>query len=325
MTEKGLTGERKMKTAVLIPCYNESLTIAKVVGDFRRELPEAEICVYDNNSTDGSAELALKAGAVVRKVTQQGKGSVVRRMFREIDADCFVMVDADDTYPAEAVHELLKPVVSGIADMVNGDRLSSTYMEENKRKGHGFGNLLVRWLIRVLWRRRVNDVMTGYRAFSRYFVKSCPILSNGFEVETEMTIHTIDKRLALVEIPIEYRDRPRDSKSKLNTVSDGIRVLHTIGWLFKLYRPEFFYNSLPAVFAVTGAAMSVPVFMTYFETGSVPRFPTLIVAGFMELTAILLVIVGQVLSAQKNRFDQLFEIVGYGCGHTDVGREIYCT
>jgi glycosyltransferase involved in cell wall biosynthesis len=228
------------KVAVLLPCYNECITIEKVIRDFRKELPEAEIWVYDNNSSDGSADLALKAGALVRRVRQQGKGHVVRRMFQEVEADVYVMVDSDDTYPADEVHKLMAPILSGEADMVNGDRLSSTYMTENKRKGHNFGNALVCTLIRLLWRTRVNDVMTGYRAFSRHFVKSCPVLAQGFEIETEMTLHTIDKRMSLIEVPIQYRDRPEGSVSKLNTISDGFRVLKTIFNLFRFYRPELF-------------------------------------------------------------------------------------
>ena len=224
------------KVAVLLPCYNEAVTIEKVVRDFRAELPEAEIWVYDNNSSDGSADLAQAAGALVRRVPQQGKGHVVRRMFQEVDADVYVMVDSDDTYPANEVHQLIQPVLAGEADMVNGDRLSSTYMQENKRPGHNFGNTLVCTLIRLLWGQRVNDVMTGYRAFSRLFVKSCPVLAQGFEIETEMTLHTIDKRMSLIEVPVQYRDRPEGSVSKLNTVSDGIRVLKTI---FNLFRDVF--------------------------------------------------------------------------------------
>lgn len=226
--------------AILLPCYNEALTIGKVIADFRKELPSATIYVYDNNSSDSSAKIAESAGAVVRRVRQQGKGYVVRRMFRDIEADIFVMVDSDDTYPADEVHALIRPIADGIADMVNGDRLSSTYMVENKRVGHNFGNVLVCTLIKLLWGVRVRDVMTGYRAFSRYFVKTCPVLSNGFEIETEMTIHTIDKRLSLMEIPVSYRDRPKGSVSKLNTFSDGFKVLRTIFTLFRFYRRSCF-------------------------------------------------------------------------------------
>lgn len=297
------------KVAVLLPCYNEAVTIEKVVKDFRKELPDADIYVYDNNSSDGSAEIAAQAGAIVRKVRQQGKGFVVRRMFREVEADVYVMVDSDDTYPADEVHKLIKPIEDGTADMVNGDRLSSTYMTENKRPGHNFGNVLVRTLIRLLWRRNVKDVMTGYRAFSRFFVKSCPVLSNGFEIETEMTLHTIDKRLALTEIPVQYRDRPAESPSKLNTVSDGIRVLLTIYSLFKFYRPTFFYNLVAGLLSFFAVVLVAPVFITYFKTGLVPRYPTLIVSGFLALTSIVLLVAGQIIAASKRQFDQLFEIV----------------
>lgn len=280
------------RIAVLLPCYNESLTIARVVRDFRKELPAAEIYVYDNNSSDGSAEIAAGVGAIVRYVRQQGKGFVVRRMFREVDADIYVMVDSDDTYPADEVHKLIAPIAKGVADMVNGDRLSSTYMTENKRPGHNFGNVLVRFLIRLLWHRQVKDVMTGYRAFSRFFVKSCPVLSNGFEIETEMTLHAIDKRMALMELPIQYRDRPEGSTSKLNTVSDGIRVLLTIYSFYKFYRPVSFYNCAALFLLLSASILVVPVFITYFQTGLVPRYPTLIVSGFLGLTAIVLSITG---------------------------------
>ena len=302
-----------MNVAILLPCYNEAKTIEKVVKDFRRELPEAVVYVYDNNSTDGSGELAESAGAIVRKVTQQGKGFVVRRMFREVDADIYVMVDSDDTYPADEVHKLIDPIRLGTADMVNGDRLSSTYMIENKRPGHNFGNLLVRFLIRILWNRKVNDVMTGYRAFSRFFVKSCPVLSNGFQIETEMTLHTIDKRLSLIEIPIQYRDRPIDSPSKLNTVSDGMKVLATIFTFFRFYRPLCFYFSIAGFLVLIALCLFTPVFVDYLHTGLVPRFPTLIVSGFLMIVAVILSVSGLILSASKKQFDQLFEIVNSRC------------
>lgn len=295
--------------AVLLPCYNESLTIAKVVADFRRELPEADIWVYDNNSTDGSADLAEKAGAKVRRVRQQGKGHVVRRMFQEIDADVYVMVDSDDTYPADEVHKLIAPILSGEADMVNGDRLSSTYMQENKRPGHNFGNTLVCTLIRIFWRQRVNDVMTGYRAFSRLFVKNCPVLSKGFEIETEMTLHTLDKRMSLVEIPIAYRDRPAGSVSKLNTVSDGIRVLKTIFNLFRFYRPELFFGLVGTVLMLAALVFFLPVLIDYFRFGVVPRQPTLIFSGFLAIAGLLAYSVGLILGACKRYADLTFEIL----------------
>lgn len=297
------------KVAILLPCYNESLTIEKVVRDFRAQLPDADIWVYDNNSTDGSGDLARAAGAKVRRVVQQGKGHVVRRMFQEIEADVYVMVDADDTYPANEVQKLIQPILDGEADMVNGDRLSSTYMTENKRPGHNFGNTLVCTLIRLLWGQRVHDVMTGYRAFSRMFVKSCPVLANGFEIETEMTLHTLDKRMSLVEVPVQYRDRPAGSFSKLNTVSDGIRVLLTIFNLFRFYRPELFFGTVGLVLLLASAGLFVPVLAEYFDTGLVPRIPTQIFSGFLAIAGLLSFGVGLILGACKKQSDQMFEIL----------------
>ena len=297
------------KIAVLLPCYNESLTIEKVVKDFRAQLPDADIWVYDNNSTAGSGDLARAAGAKVRHVRQQGKGHVVRRMFQEVEADVYVMVDADDTYPADEVQKLIQPIVDGEADMVNGDRLSSTYMTENKRPGHNFGNTLVCTLIRVLWGQRVHDVMTGYRAFSRLFVKSCPVLANGFEIETEMTLHTIDKRMSLVEVPVQYRDRPAGSYSKLNTVSDGFRVLFTIFNLFRFYRPELFFGTVGLALLLIAAGLFLPVLVDYFQTGLVPRVPTQIFSGFVAIAGLLSFGVGLILGACKKQSDQMFEII----------------
>lgn len=297
------------KVAVLLPCYNESLTIEKVVKDFRAQLPDADIWVYDNNSTDGSGDLARAAGAKVRRVVQQGKGHVVRRMFQEIEADVYVMVDADDTYPADEVQKLIQPILNGEADMVNGDRLSSTYMTENKRPGHNFGNTLVCTLIRLLWGQRVHDVMTGYRAFSRLFVKSCPVLANGFEIETEMTLHTIDKRMSLIEVPVQYRDRPEGSFSKLNTVSDGFRVLFTIFNLFRFYRPELFFGTVGLVLLLIAGGLFVPVLLDYFQTGLVPRVPTQIFSGFVAIAGLLSFGVGLILGASKKQSDQMFEII----------------
>lgn len=296
------------KIAVLLPCYNEALTIGKVVEDFRNALPEAVIYVYDNNSSDGSGEIAAKLGAVVRRVTQQGKGHVVRRMFQEIDADIYVMVDSDDTYPADEVQKLIGPIAAGEADMVIGDRLSSTYMTENKRPGHNFGNVLVCGLIKWLWRYPIQDVMTGYRVFSRRFVKTCPVLSNGFEIETEMTLHTLDKRMCLKEIPVQYRDRPKGSYSKLNTVSDGVRVLKTIFNMFRFYRPLAFFGIIGAILSIISVAMAWPVFAEYFRSGTVPRFPTLIVAGFVLTAALLSFGVALILDAVKKQSDQTFEL-----------------
>ncbi len=300
------------KIAVLLPCYNESMTIEKVVGDFRKVLPQADIFVYDNNSTDGSGELARKAGAIVRKVMQQGKGHVVRRMFQEVDADIYIMVDSDDTYPAEEVEKLVAPIAAGVADMVSGDRLSSTYMTENKRPGHNFGNMLVCWLIKRLWHCTVRDVMTGYRAFSKRFVKTCPVLSSGFEIETEMTLHALDKRMRFVETPIQYRDRPKGSCSKLNTISDGVKVLKTIFNMFRFYRPLMFFGISGLLLAIASGVFAVPVLGEYFKTGMVPRFPTLIFACCLITASLLSFAVALVLDAVKKQSDQAFELALYG-------------
>jgi len=300
------------KIVVLIPCYNEAISIEKVVGDFCSELPDAEIWVFDNNSSDGSAMLAQRAGAVVRQVLQRGKGHVVRRMFQETDANVYVMVDGDDTYPAEAVHDLIRPILNGVADVVTGDRLSTTYKTENKRPFHNLGNVLVRFLIRKLWNNQVNDVMTGYRAFSRRFVKTCPVLSTGFEIETEMTLHTFDKRLNLIEVPIDYRDRPLGSKSKLNTFFDGFRVLMTIFNMFRFYRPLQFFGVLGLTCCLIGFVLIAPVLANYFATGLVPRFPTLIFVCFLLMAGLLFFSVALVLDAIKKHSDQNFEIVFSG-------------
>lgn len=301
----------KEKIAVLLPCYNEVRTVAKVVRDFRRELPGADIYVYDNNSSDGSYEEAKRgdSSVIVKKCIQQGKGHVVRRMFWEVDADVYVMVDSDDTYPADEVHKLIQPIVDGTADMVNGDRISTTYSSENKRPWHGFGNGLVCSLIRKFWNCNVNDVMTGYRAFSRRFVKSCPVLSNGFEIETEMTLHTLDKRLSLIEIPIQYRDRPAGSFSKLSTVQDGIRVLKTIFNLFRYYRPFVFFGFCGLVLSSVAFVLVVPIFVDYFKTGMVPRYPTLIFACFLMTASLLSFCIGLILDAVKKHADQTFEVM----------------
>ena len=275
------------KIAVLIPCYNEAVTIRKVVEDYRRVLPEAVVYVYDNNSTDGTAELAEAAGAVVRHEYQQGKGNVIRRMFREIDAECYLMVDGDDTYPAEYAPEMAALVLDKQADMVVGDRLSATYFTENKRPFHNFGNRLVRWSINALFGSSIRDIMTGYRAFSYQFVKSFPVLSKGFEIETEMSIHAIDKNMQLETVVIQYRDRPEGSESKLNTYSDGFKVLRTIARLFRNYKPLAFFGLLALLLAVIAAAMFVPVLLEYSATGLVEHFPTLIVCGFVAIAAIL--------------------------------------
>lgn len=298
------------KIAVLIPCYNESKTIEKVVTDFKRVLPEAVIYVYDNNSTDGTDEIARKAGAVVRYEHRQGKGNVIRRMFREIDAECYIMTDGDDTYPAESAPEMIKKVLERRVDMVVGDRLSSTYFTENKRPFHNFGNSLVRKSINMLFNTDIKDIMTGYRAFSYQFVKSFPVLSKGFEIETEMSIHAADKNMFVENVVIEYRDRPEGSVSKLNTYSDGFRVLRTIARLYRTYKPMNFYGLFAAVLAVLSIAFLIPVLVKYSRTGLVPNFPTLFVCGFVMLAAIQSFFSGMILQtiSQKNRQDFEMEL-----------------
>ena len=293
------------KIAVLLPCYNESKTIAKVVGDFRRVLPEATIYVYDNNSTDGTAEIAEKAGAVVRHEYQQGKGNVIRRMFREIDAECYIMADGDDTYPPDEADKMVDMVLNRQADMVVGDRLSSTYFTENKRPFHNFGNSLVRKSINLLFKNDIKDIITGYRAFSYEFVKTFPVLSKGFEIETEMSIHAIDKNMAVENFVIEYRDRPEGSESKLNTYSDGMKVLRTIFRLYRTYRPFKFFGLWALLLALISVGFFIPVLSTYFKTGLVPNFPTLIVCCFTLLAAIQSLFAGLMLQTmvQKNRQD----------------------
>ena len=277
--------------AALVPCYNESLTIAKVCDDFKKYLPEATVYVYDNNFSDGTAKIAAEHGAVVVHEGRQGKGNVVRQMLRDIDADCYVMVDGDDTYPIEQVREVIAPILDGTADHVVGDRLSNgTYAAENKRAGHGFGNDLVRWLIKVLYGFEYTDVMTGYRAFNREFAKTLPVLSPGFEIETELSIHAVDKNWRIVQVPIDYRDRPEGSESKLNTVSDGIKVLKMIFSLFKDYKPLGFFSLIALVFFVIGLVLGIPVIAEFAATGLVPRFPTAILAvAFCGLAALMLV------------------------------------
>ena len=283
--------------AVLIPCYNEARTVAKVVADYRAALPQATVYVYDNNSTDGTADLAAAAGAVVRKERQQGKGNVLRRMFREIDAECYLLVDGDDTYPAEAAPEMVRAVRERGADMVVGDRLSSTYFTQNKRPFHNFGNSLVRFCINRLFGSQIKDIMTGYRAFSFQFVKTYPVLARGFEIETEMSIHAVERNMRIENIVIEYRDRPAGSESKLNTYSDGLKVLRTIVRLYKNYRPFGFFSMLAALLALCSAGFMVPVVAEYFRTGLVPRFPTLIVCACGMVAALLLFISGVILSS----------------------------
>ena len=295
------------KIAVLIPCYNESQTIEKVVTDWRRELPEVVIYVYDNNSTDHTDDIARAAGAVVRYEYQQGKGNVIRRMFREIDAQCYIMIDGDDTYPAEMGREMTDLVLERNVDMVVGDRLSSTYFEENKRPFHNFGNSLVRGTINKLFRSNIRDIMTGYRAFSYEFVKSFPVLSKGFEIETEMSIHAVDKNMNVANVIIEYRDRPEGSESKLNTYSDGFKVLKTIGRLYRNYKPMQFFGIVALILMIISAAMFIPVLAIYIQTGLVPNFPTLIVSGFIALAALESLFSGMILSTLAEKERQEFE------------------
>ena len=292
--------------AVLIPCYNEEVTIAKVVDDFKRELPEAAIYVYDNNSRDRTAELARAHGAIVRPETRQGKGNVVRQMFRDIEADCYLMVDGDDTYPSESARALCDPILSGTADMTVGDRLSNgTYGKENKRAFHGFGNNLVRAMIKWIYGYGFDDVMTGYRAFSRTFVKTFPVLSPGFQIETELSIHAVDRRWRIQDVPIVYRDRPEGSTSKLDTVGDGIRVIAMIGSLFKDYRPLKFFSLVALLLAVIGLILGVPVITEFFRTGLVPRLPTAVLAVAFVFLCGLSFATGLILDtvAKANRKD----------------------
>ena len=297
-----------MKIAVLLPCYNEASTIAKVVTDFRAALPEADIYVYDNNSTDGTAQVAQQAGAIVRHEPMQGKGNVIRRMFREVEADCYLMADGDDTYPAEQARQMVSPILEEHVDMVIGDRLSSTYFEQNKRPFHNGGNRVVRWLIRRFWHTDIHDIMTGYRAFSRTFVKNFPVMSGNFEIETEMTIHALDRRFLLREVPVAYRDRPQGSVSKLNTFSDGISVLKTIVLLYKEYRPLRFFSWLAAFLTLAGVLLLIPVLVEYFHTGLVPRFPTLIVSMFLLLAALLSLFTGLCLDVIVTKDRKNYEL-----------------
>lgn len=293
------------KIAVLVPCYNEEQTIEKVITDWKEQLPEAVIYVYDNNSRDNTVAIAKRAGAVVRHEYMQGKGNVVRRMFREIDAEVYIMVDGDDTYPADYGRKMVDLVLKKNADMVVGDRLSSTYFQENKRPFHNLGNSIVKAAINFLFKTEIKDIMTGYRAFSFQFAKSFPILSKGFEIETEMSIHAVDKNMQVENVVIEYRDRPEGSESKLNTYSDGIKVLRTITRLFRNYKPLAFFGVIAGVLALLSILFAAPVFITYLQTGMVPNFPTLIVCGFTMMAAISSLFAGLQLqnSVQKNKQD----------------------
>ena len=298
------------KTAVLIPCYNEAPTIEKVIRDAKAALPDAVIYVYDNNSTDDTAAIAAKAGAVVRKEYQQGKGNVIRRMFREIDAKCYILIDGDDTYPLESAARMADMVLHRQADMVVGDRLSSTYFSENKRPFHNFGNSLVRGSINRLFHTDIKDIMTGYRAFSYAFVKTFPVLSQGFEIETEMTIHAVYNHMQIENVVVDYRDRPQGSVSKLNTYSDGCRVLKMILRLFKTYKPLAFFSLIAAGLMLLATGFFIPVFIRFLETHLVLQIPTLVVCGFVTLAAIQSFFAGLILSnmSENNRRDFEYQL-----------------
>lgn len=296
------------KIAVLIPCFNEEKTIEKVVKDFQKALPNAVIYVYNNNSSDKTAEIAKKAGAIVKNEFMQGKGNVIRRMFREIDAECYIMTDGDDTYPADAAPEMASFVLNHHADMVVGDRLSSTYFNENKRPFHNFGNTLVRKSINFLFHTNIKDIMTGYRAFSYEFVKTFPVLSKGFEIETEMTIHAANKNMQVENVVIDYRNRPEGSFSKLNTYSDGIKVLSTILKFYRIYVPIGFFGLLSLLLAIVSISFFIPIAVDYLKTGLVAKFPTLIACGFTMITAILLLSAGMVLQNNVHKERQDFEM-----------------
>ena len=309
------------RIAVLIPCYNEEKTIEKVITDFRKQLPDAVVYVYNNNSTDRTAEIAARAGAVVRPEYMQGKGNVIRRMFREIDAECYLMVDGDDTYPAESAGKMAALVLEGKADMVVGDRLSATYFTENKRLFHNFGNALVRKSINLLFRNQIKDIMTGYRAFSYEFVKTFPVLSKGFEIETEMTIHAVDKNMQVRNVVIEYRDRPEGSESKLNTYSDGFRVLLTIARLYRTYHPFRFFAAIALALVLIALILFIPIGVEYMKNGQVPRFPTLIVSGFLVIAAIQSLFAGPQLQTLVHKDRQDFEMRLIQIAKEKPGRE----
>lgn len=298
-----------MKIAVLVPCYNEELTIGKVIDDFTRELPTAEIYVYDNNSNDRTSEIAREHGAIVRFEPRQGKGNVVRSMFREIDADVYVMVDGDDTYPVEYVHEVIKPIVERRANLVIGDRLSNgTYFNENKRHFHGFGNQLVKGLINRLYKSNINDIMTGYRAFDKLFVKSFPITSPGFEIETEMSIHALDNKFLITEVAIDYRDRPEGSESKLNTISDGMKVLKMIFTLFKDYKPLLFFTSWSFIFLLLGLIVGTPVIVEYVQSAFITKVPSAILATGLIMLSMLTFACGIILDTVAGTHRKQFEL-----------------
>ena len=306
------TNKTRTEVAVLIPCYNEEVTIAKVVDDFKAALPGAPIYVYDNNSKDATARIATEHGAIVVAEPRQGKGNVVRQMFRDIEAECYLMVDGDDTYPAEAARELCDPILAGTADMTVGDRLSNgTYGKENKRAFHGFGNDLVRFMIKWIYGYTFDDVMTGYRAFSRNFVKTFPVLSEGFQIETELSIHAVDRRMRIADVPIVYRDRPEGSVSKLSTFSDGFKVITTIGSLFKNYRPLKFFSLVALLLLIIGLILGIPVIGEFLATGLVPRLPTALLATAFVFLASLSFVCGLILDTVAKVGRKQWELEAY--------------
>ena len=311
------------KIAVLIPCFNEEQTIAKVVQDVRNALPEAAVYVYDNNSTDKTVELAKAAGAIIRYEYKQGKGNVIRRMFREIDAECYLMLDGDDTYPLDCARQLVDKVLDHGADMVVGDRLSSTYFTENKRPFHNFGNSLMRAGINRLFHSDIKDIMTGYRAFSYEFVKTFPVFSKGFEIETEMTIHAVNYNMQVENVVVEYRDRPAGSVSKLNTYSDGMRVIRKMFQLYRHYKPLRFFGALCLILILAALVLMIPVLAVYIETGLVPRFPTLIVCGFMAMAGIQSFFAGMILEvlSAKDRRDFEYRLNQISVGKRQMRRD----
>lgn len=298
-----------MKTAVLIPCYNEEVTIEKVIKDFKKELPEAEIYVYDNNSKDKTAQIAKDNGAIVKHEYRQGKGNVVRSMFRDIDADIYIIVDGDDTYPATEVHKLIEPIQNGEADMVIGDRLTNgTYQKENKRHFHEFGNNLVKKAINVAFKTDLRDIMTGYRVFNKMFVKTMPVMSPKFEIETEMSLHALDKKFIIKEIPIVYRDRPEGSESKLNTVSDGMKVIKTIIKMFKDFKPRQFFWMIAVIFVILGLIVGIPVIVEYFKTGYITKIPSAVLATGIMIFSIIIAQCGVILDTVVKQYREKYEL-----------------
>lgn len=301
--------EQDTRVVVLIPCFNEAITIAKVVTDVRRALPSAQVIVCDNNSTDDTARIACEAGAQVVTEPRQGKGNVLRSLFRNIDADCYIIIDGDDTYPVDPLPQMAEMVLKGGVDMVIGDRISSSYLKVNQRRYHNSGNLLLRFLINKMFKSSVPDILSGLRAFSPTFVKNFPILSQGFEIETEMTIYALDNNFVVRSIPVAYNNRPEGSTSKLNTFSDGFKVIKTAFSLFVHFKPLLFFSILAGILFLAGTIGMIPVFVEYFSTGLVPRFPTLIVCGFVILLSLLLLVCGLILEVANTRHKQLVEIL----------------